>query len=313
MSGRLGIDLWIKRDDLTGFALGGNKGRKLEYLLGAAQAQGATAVTTCGATQSNFLRQLAAGCAVLGLRCAAVTMPLPYEFAPASGGLVPEGGNRLLSETMGMDLREIPDGDWDTLIAASERLAQEYEARGERVYRLAIGGSSPLGALAFYEAAGEIQEASEEEFDHVVSASSSGSTQTGLTYAFYGTPTRVKGVACDPEPAMVDEFVALASGLDHLLGRSLQLAASDFDYDLRFVGPGYGVPSEASLAAIRDLARTEGILLDPIYTGKAFAGLVDSVRRGELGGRVLFWHTGGAPSLFCLPEPDRLIAGELPR
>ncbi len=310
MSARLGVDLWMKRDDLTGFALGGNKGRKLEYLLGAAKAAGATAVVTCGATQSNFLRQLATGCAVTGLKCAAAVMGLPYEFEPATGGLVPEGGNLLLTEAMGADLRRLPDGDWDTLIAASEALAREYEARGERVYRLAIGGSSPLGALAFYEAAQEVPR----DFDWIVSASSSGSTQTGLTYAFHGSATRVKGIACDPEPELVHEFVELAAGLDGLLGRSpgrgaLGLTAADFDYDLRFVGPGYGVPSAESFGAIRDLARTEGILLDPIYTGKAFAGLLETIRLGEVGGRVLFWHTGGAPSLFCLPEPERLVRG----
>lgn len=305
MSERLGIDLWIKRDDLTGFALGGNKGRKLEYLLADAVAQGATAVVTCGAAQSNFLRHLATGCAMLGLECAAAVMPLPYEYEPATGGLIPEGANRLLMETMGMDLRVLPNGDWDTLIAASEALATEYAARGERVYPLAIGGSSPLGALAFYEAAQEVGDG----FDHILHASSSGSTQTGLTYAFHDTNTKVKGIACDPEPELVEEFVELGHGLDALLSRSVALKREDFDYDLRFVGPGYGVPSNASLAAIRTLGRTEGILLDPIYTGKAFAALLALVESGEIGGRVLFWHTGGTPALFCLPEPERLTNG----
>lgn len=305
MSERLGLDLWIKRDDLTGFALGGNKGRKLEYLLADAVERGATAIVTCGAAQSNFLRHLATGCAMLGLRCAAAIMPLPYEHEPATGGLVPAGANRLIMETMGMDLRELPNGDWDTLIATADTLAQEYASRGERVYPLAIGGSSPLGALAFLEAAGEIGAG----FDHIVHASSSGSTQTGLTYAYHGTPTRVKGIACDPEPELVDEFVGLGAGLDALLGRSVGLVRGDFDYDLRFVGPGYGVASDESLAAVRTLGRTEGILLDPIYTGKAFAGLLALAAAGELAGRVLFWHTGGTPALFCLPEPERLSRG----
>lgn len=302
MSERLGIDLWIKRDDLTGFALGGNKGRKLEYLLADAVEKGATAVVTCGAAQSNFLRHLATGCAMLGLKCAAAVMPLPYEYEPASGGLVPEGANRLVMETMGMDLRMLPNGNWDTLIAASETLAAEYAERGERVYPLAIGGSSPLGALAFYEAAAEVGEG----FDHIVHASSSGSTQTGLTYAFHGSATRVKGIACDPEPELVDEFVDLGAGLDELLGRSVNLTREQFDYDLRFVGPGYGVASSESLDAVRTLGRTEGILLDPIYTGKAFAGLLELVQSGEIAGRVLFWHTGGTPALFCLPQPELL-------
>lgn len=303
MSDRLGIDLWIKRDDLTGFALGGNKGRKLEYLLADAVEKGATAVVTCGAAQSNFLRHLATGCAMLGLKSAAAVMPLPYEYEPAEGGLVPEGANRLVMETMGMDLRVLPNGNWDTLIVASRDLATEYSSRGERVYPLAIGGSSPLGALAFYEAAQEVGHG----FDHVLHASSSGSTQTGLTYAYHGSATRVKGVACDPEPELVDEFVELGAGLDSLLGRSVNLSREEFDYDLRFVGPGYGVASDASFAAIRALGRSEGILLDPIYTGKAFAALLSLAESGEISGKVLFWHTGGTPALFCLPQPELLI------
>ena len=306
MSERLGIDLWIKRDDLTGFALGGNKGRKLEYLMGDALARHATAIVTCGAVQSNFLRHLTTACAMFGIKCAAAVMPLPYEFAPATGGLVPEGANLLIDRVMGADLRMMPDGAWDTLMAASDALAEEYEARGERVVRIAIGGSSPLGALAFYEAAEEVGN----DWDAVISASSSGSTQTGLTYAYHASRTRVIGVACDPEPGMVDEFVELAAGLDELLGREAGLTKGDFDYDLRFVGPGYGVPSEASFDAIRTLARTEGILLDPIYSGKAFAGLIALAEAGEIEGRVLFWHTGGIPSLFCLPDEAALIGRE---
>ncbi len=297
LSEELGIDLWIKRDDLTGFAFGGNKGRKLEYLLGEAVAKGYDTIVTCGSAQSNFIRQLATGCAMLGIRFIAVVMQLPYEYEPAEGGMKTEGGNLLLDELAGAEIRLIPNDNWDVLMAASTALRQEQEAQGRKVFEIPIGGSSPQGAYAFYEAASELTET----FDLVVSASSSGSTQTGLTYAFHGSETRYIGVACDPEPEMVHEFVALAAQLDELTGKNLRLTAADFVYDLRFVGPGYGVPSDGSLSAIRTLAQREGIFLDPIYTGKAFHGLLEMAKNGELKGKkVCFWHTGGTPALFAL-------------
>ncbi|MER3496895.1 MAG: D-cysteine desulfhydrase family protein, partial [Armatimonadota bacterium] len=235
LSDQLGIDLWIKRDDLTGFAMGGNKGRKLEYLLGEALAQGATAVVTCGSAQSNFLRHLSIGCAMLKLRCAAVVMPLPYEDEPASGGLLPEGGNLLLDRLAGCELTMLPNGNWDSLMQAGESLALQLEAEGERVYRIPIGGSSVLGARAFVEAASEVGT----DWQHIVTASSSGSTQTGLVWSFAGTRTKVIGVACDPEPELVEEFVLLAAGLDSALRTIKGLRREHFNYDLRFVGPGY--------------------------------------------------------------------------
>ena len=300
MSNELGIDLWIKRDDLTGFAFGGNKGRKLEYLLGLAVEQGVEVVVTCGSAQSNFIRQLAAGCSMLGIKFAAYVMQLPYEFQPAEGGLRTEGGNLLLDEILGADIRLLDNDVWDVLMAKSIELAEEYRTLGKQVFEIPIGGSTPQGAYAFYEAASEI----EGNFDWIVSASSSGSTQTGLTYAFHGSQTRVKGIACDPEPAMVDEFVVLAEKLNDIVGRNVRLRHEDFDFDLRYVGPGYGVPSAGSMDAIRTLARTEGIFLDPIYTGQAFHGLMEMAKSGEIHGKVCFWHTGGLPALFALPTLD---------
>jgi 1-aminocyclopropane-1-carboxylate deaminase/D-cysteine desulfhydrase-like pyridoxal-dependent ACC family enzyme len=298
LSDELGIDLWIKRDDLTGFAFGGNKGRKLEYLLGEAVARGYDTIVTCGSAQSNFIRQLATGCAMLGIRFIAVVMQLPYEFEPADGGMRTEGGNLLLDEFAGAEMRLIPNDKWDVLMAASRALRDEQVALGRNVFEIPIGGSSPQGAYAFYEAASELTE----KFDIVISASSSGSTQAGLTYAFHGSSTRYHGVACDPEPEMVLEFVELARQLDQITGLSRQLTVDDFTYDLRFVGPGYGVASEGSLDAIRVAAQREGVFLDPIYTGKAFHGLLEMARSGELAGKkVCFWHTGGTPALFALP------------
>lgn len=296
-SADLGIDLWIKRDDLTGFALGGNKGRKLEYLMGEALDQCAEVVVSCGSLQSNFIRQLGAACSALGLRCAAVGMHLPYD-PPAGkpeGGIGDKGGNVLLDEILGVDLRRMPDGDWMDLFAAAHALAEEYRRAGKRVYEVPVGGSSALGAYAFARAAEEVGG----DFDFVVTASSSGSTQVGLHSGFIGTRTRVIGIACDPEPELPNDLAALAGDLDRLTGRSLGLTPSDFDFRLDWVGPGYGVPSPEGNAAISYLARTEGVFLDPVYSGKAFSGLMALARSGALTGKVLFWHTGGTPALFA--------------
>lgn len=299
LSAELGIDLWIKRDDLTGFALGGNKGRKLEYLMAQALAEGAEFVVSCGSAQSNFLRQLAAAATVCGLQSAAVVMPLPFEGElPTGAGLSDAGGNVLLDELFGMELRWLPNGTWEDLYAGAEQLANEIELEGKRVYRIPVGGSSWLGAFAFFNAGLELQQQSP-PFDVVVTASSSGSTQVGLAAAFAGSSTRVLGIACDPEPELPGDFAILSNELsNHGFGGAL--SAGDFEFDLRFVGGGYGIPSEDGQAAIRQMARSEGILLDPIYSGKAFAGLMALARSGELEGRVCFWHTGGVPALFAM-------------
>jgi 1-aminocyclopropane-1-carboxylate deaminase/D-cysteine desulfhydrase-like pyridoxal-dependent ACC family enzyme len=295
------VDLWIKRDDLTGFAGGGNKGRKLEYLIGDALEKNAEAVVTCGSLQSNFIRQLGAACAVAGLQCEAAVMELPYD---EGCGQAPrprvnhQTGNPLLDRLLGVKLRVFPDGDWLVLYEHADRLAAELESRGTRVYRIPIGGSSPLGAFAFTQAASEL----DQPFDWIVFASSSGSTHTGLAYAMLGTNTRVLGIACDPEEAVLDDFAEVAAGLQQLLKGPRALLRNDFRLDFRFVGPGYGVPSEGSLNAIRQLARSEGVLLDPIYSGKAYHGLCELIARGEVSGKILFWHTGGVPSLFAYPD-----------
>lgn len=300
LSAELGIDLWIKRDDLSGFGGGGNKGRKLEYLLADAIDKGAEVIVTCGTTQSNFVRQLGAACAVFKIGCAAATMALPYEDAPPTApALEPVGGNVFLDELLGVDLRVYPDGDWDALYAHAENLAKEYEAKGKRVYRVPIGGSSRLSAYGLYKAGEEIRQQSPQPFDWIVFGSSSGSTHTGLTYAFHGSNTRILGISSDPEPEILEEFAAMGVGLAEILGVP-PLTAADFSMDFDYVGPGYAAPSEAGNEAILRLARTEGIFLDPVYSGKAFAGLLDRAAKGTITGRVLFWHTGGLPSLFAM-------------
>ena len=296
LSEKLSADIWIKRDDLTGFALGGNKGRKLEHLAAEIVQSGSDTVVSCGASQSNFLRQLAACCAVLGVRCIGVCMDRPYQEPDRlTPGVIAFGGNQALDTWFGLERQIVPDGTWDDLEAAATAVAEVERANGGSVYQIPLGGSGPLGVLAFYEAAHELPAG----FDAVVTASSSGSTQVGLATAFQGTMTKVIGIACDPEPEIVADLVALSASFHQATGIGVPLTAGEIDFRLGHVGPGYGAPSVEGNDAIAMLARAEGILLDPVYSAKAFAGLIDLVGRGELTGRVCFWHTGGTPALFA--------------
>lgn len=295
----LGLDVWIKRDDLTGFAMGGNKGRKLEYLMAEALAAGADTIVTCGAAQSNFVRQLGAACSMLGFRCLAAVMNLPYAAEHGrpteAGQAMADEGNVVLDRILGVAMVVFPDDDWEVLYAHAEELAANAEKSGAIVYRIPIGGSSPLGAFSFVEAAKEIGGG----FDSVVCPSSSGSTHAGLSWAFHGTDTAVHGIACDPEPEIMDDLLRLTDGLDTLTGAPKRLTAADFHFHLAYSGRAYGIASEDGLRMIEYLARREGIFLDPVYSAKAFAGFHDLARRGLLKGKVLFWHTGGIPTLFA--------------
>jgi 1-aminocyclopropane-1-carboxylate deaminase/D-cysteine desulfhydrase-like pyridoxal-dependent ACC family enzyme len=290
----LGIDLWCKRDDLTGFAGGGNKARKLEFILPWLIDQGAQRVVCSGSLQSNFVRQMAAACAIQGIECHAVVMELPYD-APAGKPAAPplgRGGNETLTRLFGAHIHLIPDGDWEDLEAAAEAKADELGA-----VVIPVGGSMPLGAWGFVLAAQEL----DQSFDQIIFASSSGSTHAGLAWELSGTPTRIIGIACDPEPDFPHHLAGLCAGLDEMTGQAKRLRAEDFDYRLDWVGPGYGVASVAGQSACEWLARKEGILLDPVYTSRAFAAVLGLAKAGELPGRTLFWHTGGWPALLASP------------
>lgn len=294
----LNLDLWIKRDDLTGFAFGGNKGRKLEYLLAEIQASGAQAVLTCGAAQSNFIRQLGVGCLMLGVECHAAVMEVPFDQGAGrpKGALGGRSGNRRLAERAKVQFHDFPDDDWEVLFAQMEHVARELESGGKMVYRIPVGGSSFLGAYAFYEAAKELTE----EFDTIVFASSSGSTQVGLATYFHGKPTRVLGIACDPEPEIAQDYAALSKELARATGLP-ELNAEDFELNFDYVGDGYGVPSKKGELATSWLLKREGIWLDPVYSAKAFSAILANMVYNEMGKKVLFWHTGGLPALFNDP------------
>lgn len=296
LSQRLGQEIWIKRDDLTGFALGGNKGRKLEYLAGEILEAKAEVVVSCGASQSNFLRQLAACCSVLGVRCIGVCMDRPYQEPDRlTPGVLALGGNRNLDDWFGMERVVVPDGTWDDLESHATEIARQESKRGHIVHQIPLGGSGPLGVLAFYEAAKEIPNG----FDSVFTASSSGSTHVGLQTGFQGTDTKVVGIACDPEPEIVDDLVDLSRAFHSATGIGEPLRREEIVFDLGHVGPGYGAAGESGNRATEILARTEGILLDPVYSAKAFAGLLEWVESGRATGKILFWHTGGTPALFA--------------
>lgn len=304
-SRELGVELWVKRDDLTGLAGGGNKGRKLEYLIADIRDSGADAVVTRGAHQSNFVRQCAGACAMFGIEFHAATMHWPHPpgkpVRPADWS-EPQSpsGNALLDDWLGARIHLFPDGDWETLDAHAESIASKLESEGKRVYRMPSGGSSPVGALGFVAAVQEILDQGG-AFENVVFASGSGGTQSGIAYGLRRARLncRAIGVCTDDEPELVDDFARIAEGLDHLLQGDEKMGPEDFELDLRFHGGGYQAASAEADEAIRFLARNEGIFLDPVYTGKAFAGVMAMARGGELPGRTLFWHTGGFPTLFA--------------
>ncbi|MCX7682288.1 MAG: D-cysteine desulfhydrase family protein [Anaerolineae bacterium] len=302
-----GPELWIKRDDQTGLATGGNKARKLEFLVADALAQegGCDTLITCGAAQSNHARQTAAAAAKLGLDCWLVLRGSP----PSQWS-----GNLLLDHLLGAHLvwaGDTPPGD--RMIA----VATQLEGEGRRPYTIPYGGSSPLGAAGYVAALEELLTqcaAYHVQFDYIVLASSSGGTQAGLVVAAraLGYSGRIIGVSVDlRSDALRRVLSALATATAGLLGLGMEFAPQDFIVNDDYLGSGYGVVGELERAAIHTLARTEGILLDPVYTGRAFGGLLDMIRRGTFnrGERILFWHTGGTAGLFGYAIPEESECG----
>jgi len=300
-----GPELWIKRDDQTGLATGGNKTRKLEFLIGEARAQEARVVLTVGAVQSNHCRQTAAAAARAGLDCVLVLRgdpPSPEMWT----------GNLFLDELLGARL--VWSGAEDPLLVL-EQAAVAEEAAGRKAYVIPYGGSNATGAAAYALAFEELWDqmyVARLSFDRVLFATSSGGTQAGLVVgaracAFEG---QVLGISVDKTGGHLGRTVLdLLAPTARWLGMDLRLGAADVHIEDRFLGAGYAVVTDAEREDIRLLARTEGILLDPVYTAKAMAGLIGLVRQGTIAPyeRVLFWHTGGTPALFAYL--DELKAG----
>lgn len=303
LSSHVGRDIHVKRDDFMWLGMGGNKLRKLEYLGADAMRQEADVLVTAGAIQSNHVRQTAALAARLGVDCVAL---LENPIGATDGDYL-RNGNRLLLDLFAVQVREVDSlDDADTQLDAA---ARQLRDQGRRPYVVPIGGSNALGALGYVRAglelAGQLR-AERLEASAVVVASGSAGTHAGLALAFAHVmpSTPVIGVTVSRADAEQRPKV------EHLVQRTAGLLEVDVPAGLRltlwdeYFAPRYGEPNRGGLDAVRLAAATEGLLLDPVYTGKAMAGLVDGVARSRIDGHgpVVFLHTGGAPSLFAYRE-----------
>ena len=295
-----GPEIWIKRDDCTGMSTGGNKTRKLEFLMAEALAQGADTVITQGATQSNHARQTAAFSAKLGLACHI----LLEDRTGSNDANYNTNGNVLLDHLHGATTSKRAGGM--DMAAEMELLADRLRAEGRKTYIIPGGGSNPTGALGYVNCAFELVGQANERglvIDHIVTATGSAGTQagliTGLKALNAGIPLLGIGVRA-PKEKQEESVFNLAQRTAEKLGCPGVVQRGDVVADTSYVGAGYGIPRADTLEAIRMFAQLEAILLDPVYSGKGAAGVIDLVRKGHFkkGERVVFLHTGGAAGLF---------------
>jgi L-cysteate sulfo-lyase len=296
-----GPELLIKRDDQTGLALGGNKTRKLEFLVGQALEQGADTLVTAGAAQSNHCRQTAAAAARVGLRCELLL-----------NGTKPElpNGNLLLDELLGARIHWIQPSERVTKL---RELPDQLREEGHKPYVIPVGGSNGVGATGYVLAMVELVEqldAINRRVDHVVFASSSGGTQAGMVVGakVTGFAGKLHGVSIDKGnrdgAPYGHELADIANETAQYIGFDAQFAANDFNVEYSYLGGGYGVVNHLEREAIRLLASREGIVLDPVYTGRSMGALINLIRKKAFRSdeTVLFWHTGGAPALFAYAQ-----------
>jgi L-cysteate sulfo-lyase len=295
-----GPEIWIKRDDCTVVATGGNKVRKLEWLIGEARAQGATHIVTQGAVQSNHVRQTAGVAAMFGLKCTAL---LEHRVETNEHAYL-TSGNVLLDQLFDCAIEYRPGGV--DMNAEAEAKGAELRAAGEAAYVIPGGGSNKVGALGYVSCAQELMRQADEmglRIDRVVSATGSAGTHAGLLVGLEGEhagiPVLGIGVRL-PKDRQEENVHRLAEATADYVGVRGGIARSAVVANCDYVGKGYGIPTDGMIEAVRLLGRLEGILLDPVYSGKAMAGLIDLIRRGEFrtSERVVFLHTGGAVGLF---------------
>jgi D-cysteine desulfhydrase family pyridoxal phosphate-dependent enzyme len=294
-----GPRLLVKRDDQTGLAFGGNKTRKLEFLVAEAQAQGANTLLSAGALQSNHCRQTAAAAAKFGLNCILVLVGQPPAQASA---------NLLLDQLFGAEIIWVEKSRRDEVL---QETFEKTSEQGNKPYLVPYGGSSPTGALGYVFAMEEFV-GQKVEADWILFASSSGGTQAGLVVGtrVFGYKGKVLGISIDEPQCILQEHVAkLASETSERLGPRIEFASDEVLVNDEYAAPGYGVLTGAERAAISLFAKYEGLLLDPVYTGRAAAGLIDLVRKGFFtkDETVLFWHTGGQPALFAENYQPNLV------
>jgi D-cysteine desulfhydrase len=307
--GGRGPDVWIKRDDLLGLSPGGNKTRKLEFLVADALAQGADTLVTCGAPQSNHCRITLAAAVKEGLKCRFVIEErVPDSYRDDASG------NHFLFRLYGVEAITVVPAGTD-MAAAMQRVVDDLAAHGRKGYVIPGGGSNAIGGLGYVACAQELQQQCFEHgvhFDHVVVGSGSSGTHGGLLAGYLGghvaTPILGIGVSRDP-PQQAPLVHAEAQAVCELLGVKLQVPREAVRCIGGYWQPKYSVPNARMVEAVQLLARTESILLDPVYTGKVMAGLIGLARAGELRAneRVLFLHTGGMPSVFAY---ERVLLGQ---
>ncbi len=287
----LGTNVYIKRDDMSGLGLGGNKLRKLEYLLADAKAKGAEIVFTTGGAQSNHAMLTAAACRKLGLTPILILK---------KRGVTERLGNQLLNSLMGVEVIFMDTDSYDDIYAEMDRLGNEL---GKPYYKIPCGGSNALGSLGYVDCIKELSDQGM-EFDHIICAEGSGGTMAGVVLGtkLYMPKATVTGMMVDTDP--FDEITpALVGEAAELLGIADEISTDGFL--LRdMCGPGYAIPSAEGNAAVSLMAEKEGIFLDPVYTGKAFAGLLAMAKEGAFRptDKVLFLHSGGAGGLFALSK-----------
>ena len=289
ISGKLNTNVYIKRDDLSGLGLGGNKVRKLEFLLADARQKGAQVVFTTGGAQSNHAMLTAAAAGKLGMKPILILK---------KRGVTERQGNQLLEHLMGTEVIFMDTDDYSDIYAEMDRIGQRL---GVPYYKIPCGGSNALGSLGYVDCAREIRDQGL-RFDHLVCAEGSGGTMAGLALGakLFLPGTRVHGMMVDNEP--FDRITpALMRACAELLEAETEITPEDFHL-LDLCGPGYAIPSREGNEAVSLMAREEGLFLDPVYTGKAFAGLIRMAEEGVFrpDDRVLFLHSGGAGGLFAL-------------
>jgi L-cysteate sulfo-lyase len=295
-----GPRIWVKRDDCTGMSTGGNKTRKLEFLMAEAKAEGADMVMTQGATQSNHARQTAAFAARLGVKCHILLEDRTSSKDPNYNC----NGNVFLDFLHGASAEKRPGGQ--DMNAEMEAVAEQFRAKGLKVYTIPGGGSNPTGALGYANAAMELVQqanAMDLKIDRLVHATGSAGTQAGLVVGLKAINANIPllGISVRaPKEKQEENVFKLAVATAEKLGCPGVVSREDIEANTDYVGDGYGIPTASCLEAIELFARLEGLLLDPVYSGKGAAGLIDLVKSGAFSGdeNIVFLHTGGAAALF---------------
>ncbi len=292
-----GPEIYVKRDDLTGIAKTGNKVRKLEYLVAEAQREQCDLLITCGGAQSNHARATAFAAAKCGIKS---------QLVLRDGGGGDVDGNLFIDRLVGAEIHFIPTKDYEHVDSIMAKLAEEHNAQGGKAYVIPEGGSNALGALGYVAAMEELARQMKTlriEFDHMICAVGSGGTLAGMLLgrSLHEIKAEVHGVnVCDDAPYFQNRIFNLLAEAKSRYGFALHLKKDDIHVIDGYVGKGYGLCSQEEIALIKQAARLEGLLLDPVYTGKAMFALMDLIRKGRFqrGEKILFWHTGGIFGLF---------------